>query len=122
MASSAPIMSFRPTGFRAQAASGNPRSESRRPGGGQWWAPLFGWPSEPDYNYGGGGDASSPPQPTEEEAEKAMRRRFGRFTEEKAKKLRMRTMETATFHDVMYHSAIASRLASDVPDRSGGGR
>ncbi|KAI3512652.1 hypothetical protein L1887_19970 [Cichorium endivia] len=40
--------------------------------------------------------------------------RAGCFTEEKAKQLRMKTVETVNFHDMMYHSAIASRLASDV--------
>ncbi|KAI3754279.1 hypothetical protein L1987_54059 [Smallanthus sonchifolius] len=38
------------------------------------------------------------------------------FTEEKARKLRMLTTETASFHDAMYHSAIASRFASDFSD------
>lgn len=41
----------------------------------------------------------------------------GCFTAEKAKELRKKTIETSTFHDIMYHSAIASRLASDVSDR-----
>ena len=41
---------------------------------------------------------------------------LGGFTEEKAKQLRRKTMESASFHDIMYHSSIASRLASDVPD------
>ena len=43
---------------------------------------------------------------------KASRFSPGCFTEEKAKQLRMMTKDTS-FHDVMYHSAIASRLASD---------
>lgn len=38
----------------------------------------------------------------------------GCFTEEKAKQLRRKTAEGYAFHDVMYHSAIASRLATDV--------
>jgi hypothetical protein len=42
----------------------------------------------------------------------------GCFTEEKARQLRMKTMETELFHDALYHSAIASCLASDFSDRS----
>jgi hypothetical protein len=38
------------------------------------------------------------------------------LTEEKARQLRMRMMETETFHDAMYHSAITSRLASATRD------
>ncbi|CAN4096865.1 unnamed protein product [Withania somnifera] len=41
----------------------------------------------------------------------------GCFTEDKAKELRRKTMESSNFHDIMYHSAIASRLASDVSGR-----
>nr|GEX43528.1 hypothetical protein [Tanacetum cinerariifolium] len=41
------------------------------------------------------------------------------FTEEKAKQLRMKTVEMSNFHDVMYHSAIASRLASDIENLKG---
>jgi hypothetical protein len=37
------------------------------------------------------------------------------LTQEKARQLRMRMMETQSFHDAMYHSAIASRLASAAP-------
>ncbi|GAB4842045.1 Boron transporter 4 [Ancistrocladus abbreviatus] len=42
--------------------------------------------------------------------------RFGRGcpTEEKAKQLRTKTIESSTFHETMYHSAIVSRLASDL--------
>ncbi|KAJ0482986.1 hypothetical protein HanIR_Chr13g0659961 [Helianthus annuus] len=40
-----------------------------------------------------------------------------KFTDENARKLRMLTSETESFHDVMYHSAIASRFASDFSDR-----
>lgn len=41
----------------------------------------------------------------------------GSFTEEKARKPRMMTKDTA-FHDAMYHSVIASHLAFDSNDRS----
>ncbi|XP_010914931.1 uncharacterized protein [Elaeis guineensis] len=108
------VLSFRPAVIRASATpGGDRRSEgSGRRGGGNWWAPLFGWSSEPDYIDGG---------EKESEAVEGKRRRpvrrFAPLTEEKARELRMRTMETETFHDVMYHSAIASRLASDLPPR-----
>ena len=83
--------------------------------GGSWWAPIFGWSGEPDYIDGAATEAAP------EELQKpgpGQRPRFAAFTEEKARKLRMKAMETESFHDVMYHSAIASRLASDVPRRS----
>ncbi|KVI06012.1 uncharacterized protein LOC112509871 [Cynara cardunculus var. scolymus] len=80
----------------------------------KWWIPLFGWSSDPDYIQNptdGSITESSDPDNG--------RSRFapGCFTEEKAKQLRMKTTEMANFHDIMYHSAIASRLASDVSDR-----
>ncbi|MFS7932388.1 hypothetical protein Hanom_Chr04g00367261 [Helianthus anomalus] len=40
-----------------------------------------------------------------------------KFTDEKARKLRMLTSETKSFHDVMYHPAIASRFVSYFSDR-----
>ncbi|KAJ9146514.1 hypothetical protein P3X46_028769 [Hevea brasiliensis] len=51
---------------------------------------------------------------------KSARSRFapGCFTEEKAKQLRMLTTDMSSFHDAMYHSVIASRLASDFKNRS----
>ncbi|TYG49315.1 hypothetical protein ES288_D10G084400v1 [Gossypium darwinii] len=42
---------------------------------------------------------------------------LGSFTEEKARQLRKKTMENSSFHDMMYHSAIASRLASDISEK-----
>ncbi|XP_019155897.1 PREDICTED: uncharacterized protein LOC109152699 [Ipomoea nil] len=71
-----------------------------------WFTPLFGWASNPDYIQQASTSCSGAPkfQP-------------GCFTEEKAKELRKMTVETSTFHDIMYHSAIASRLASDVSGR-----
>uniref|UniRef100_A0A0A9FKD3 Uncharacterized protein n=1 Tax=Arundo donax TaxID=35708 RepID=A0A0A9FKD3_ARUDO len=74
--------------------------------GGKWWSPLLGWSGRADY--------LEAPAPVAEEAEKAAggRRAFvGGLTEEKARKLRARMVETESFHDAMYHSAIASRLA-----------
>ncbi|KAG8070248.1 hypothetical protein GUJ93_ZPchr0006g42802 [Zizania palustris] len=46
-------------------------------------------------------------------------RRFGVLTEEKARKLQAKMMETKSFHDDMYHSDIASRLASAAPGSDG---
>jgi ribosomal protein L9 len=94
-------------------------------GGAKWWAPLLGWSGQPDYI-----DAQPAAAAAEEEARQhrqhqqhqeearagAAARRFGVLTEDKARQLRMRMMETESFHDAMYHSAIASRLASASPD------
>ncbi|XP_058074582.1 uncharacterized protein LOC131223254 [Magnolia sinica] len=119
----ATILSFRPTGIRPNASSDHrkPDTQRRKSSSASWWTPLFGWPSDPDYIDG---TATVEPQNVldlDPEATR-VRSRFspGCFTEEKAKQLRKKTMETATFHDIMYHSAIASRLASDLPDRSSG--
>jgi hypothetical protein len=49
--------------------------------------------------------------PVEEEKAAAGRSFVGGLTEEKARQLRARMVETESFHDAMYHSAIASRLA-----------
>lgn len=75
-----------------------------------WWTPLFGMSSEPDYI-----DSDNKAQKSESDpAVKASNLRFsGGLTEEKAKQLRKMTVGTESFHDTMYHSAIASRLASD---------
>jgi hypothetical protein len=92
----------------ATAAAGGPRFRSD--GNGKWWAPLLGWSDQPDYIY-------AQPAPEEKTPSAAAgSRRFGVLTEEKARQLRMRMMETESFHDAMYHSAIASRLASASPD------
>ncbi|XP_052176231.1 uncharacterized protein LOC127790676 [Diospyros lotus] len=83
-----------------------------------WWAPLFGWSSS-DVDYITSIDKNknnaSVGKTSDLEAERS-RSRFapGCFTEEKARQLRRTTAETATFHDIMYHSAIATRLASDL--------
>ncbi|CAN1159388.1 hypothetical protein LINPERPRIM_LOCUS20486, partial [Linum perenne] len=42
----------------------------------------------------------------------------GCFTTEKAKQLRMMTYDSSSHHDVIYHSAIAARLASDFKHSS----
>ncbi|XP_062179222.1 uncharacterized protein LOC133883853 [Phragmites australis] len=74
--------------------------------GGKWWAPLVGWSGRADYLE------APAPAPAAEATEKAGQRAFvGGLTEEKARELRARMVETESFHDAMYHSAIASRLA-----------
>ncbi|KAL5975258.1 hypothetical protein ACLOJK_031937, partial [Asimina triloba] len=121
----ATILSFRPTGIRPNAASDHRKPGAHRPKASQanWWTPLFGWPSDPDYIDGPAGGHSQPASmENDPEVDARQRTRFspGSFTEEKARQLRMMTMETANFHDIMYHSSIASRLASDLPGRSSG--
>ena len=80
---------------------------------------MFGWGAEPDYiESGEGSSPETASAPVQAEGRRITALRYTAFTEEKAKELRMRMMETESFHDVMYHSAIASRLASDVRRRS----
>ncbi|XP_047052911.1 uncharacterized protein LOC124658976 [Lolium rigidum] len=92
------------------AAAGGARFRADATGNGKWWAPLLGWSGQPDYI-----DAQPAPA-SEEQRETPAARRFGVLTEEKARQLRVRMMETESFHDAMYHSAIASRLASAARD------
>ncbi|XP_006345035.1 uncharacterized protein [Solanum tuberosum] len=91
-----------------------------------WWTPLFGWSSEPDYIDSGSSSSAIRTGPVREisglksDPETGRcRSKFqpGGFTEDKAKELRRKTMQSSNFHDIMYHSAIASRLASDVSGR-----
>ncbi|KAK7347466.1 hypothetical protein VNO80_21996 [Phaseolus coccineus] len=114
-ATSIPI---RVAGIHACATSGHRRTDAdrRRSSSVNWWTPLFGWSSEPDYIESNSKASSTQPAKLEAVPEamdsKRPRPRFaGGFTEEKAKQLRMMTAKS--FHDTMYHSAIASRLASD---------
>ena len=122
------LLTFRPTGIYACAVPGHPkpdptgRKSTSSSSSTNWWGPLFGWSTEPDYL-----DSDSKTEDKEkrelesETAEKPARSsKFspGCFTEEKARQLRMMTYKTLSFHDPMYHSAIASRLASDFKDRS----
>ncbi|KAK1364073.1 hypothetical protein POM88_039634 [Heracleum sosnowskyi] len=87
-----------------------------------WWTSLLGWSSDPDYIEGSGsGSGSGVEDPNVGESgapvkQTGSRFRVGCFTEEKAKQMRIKTAESANSHE-MYHSAIASRLASDVSDR-----
>uniref|UniRef100_A0A0E0HAL6 Uncharacterized protein n=1 Tax=Oryza nivara TaxID=4536 RepID=A0A0E0HAL6_ORYNI len=70
---------------RSCAAMGRARAVAGESG--KWWAPLLGWSGKADYIEA----------PT--------------LAKEKARELRARMAETESFHDAMYHSAIASRLA-----------
>ncbi|KAK7292081.1 hypothetical protein RIF29_07757 [Crotalaria pallida] len=105
-------------GIKASATPGHrrPDPERRRNSSASWWTPLFGWSSEPDYIDNGKKVSGSDPAVTESKSTSTRPCFAGGFTEEKAKQLRM--MSTESFHDTMYHSAIASRLASDFNGRS----
>ncbi|KAM0037144.1 hypothetical protein Hdeb2414_s0014g00434821 [Helianthus debilis subsp. tardiflorus] len=91
-----------------------------------WWTPLFGWSSEPDYintdknrTNNSTLSAKSSANSGSDLDQRPVKSRISpvKFTDEKARKLRMLTSETESFHDAMYHSAIASRFASDFSDR-----
>ncbi|CAL5438627.1 unnamed protein product [Camellia sinensis] len=121
------LVAFRPIGVRACATGGHrkPGTHSRKSTSSNWWTPLFGWSSEPDYIDSANStnadlSAKSESKSASDLDQKSARSRFspGCFTEEKARQLRLMTKETSSFHDVMYHSAIASRLASDFPNSS----
>ncbi|KAL2338326.1 hypothetical protein Fmac_012772 [Flemingia macrophylla] len=112
-----------PIGVQACATSAHLRNHSdrRRTSSANWWTPLFGWSSEPDYIDSDNKSLSMQPAkleavPPANESKTARPRFAGGFTEEKARQLRKMTVES--FHDTMYHSAIASRLASDFDARS----
>ncbi|XP_047314369.1 uncharacterized protein LOC124918208 [Impatiens glandulifera] len=82
----------------------------------RWWFPVFGWTAAADPSNKINNEESVG---NDSEAADLSGSRFpplGCFTEKKAKQLRRKTVEIASFHDVMYHSAIASRLASDSSD------
>ncbi|MQL76018.1 hypothetical protein Taro_008400 [Colocasia esculenta] len=121
---STPVLSFRPAGVQACAAAGDRRSARKvaSAGGGNWWTPLFGWPAEPDYIEGADGGGAGEGKAAAADGDAAARigkARSVAFTDDKARRLRMMTAETSNFHDVMYHSSIAARLASDFSTRSG---
>ncbi|KAL0923868.1 hypothetical protein M5K25_004649 [Dendrobium thyrsiflorum] len=117
-------ITFRPAMIQA-IAGGSRRDRSRRSagtaGGGAWWTPLFGWGAQPDYIDCGDHSLPEKAAATDPamESRKSSARIFTGFTEEKAREMRMRMLEIESFHDAMYHSSIASRLASDVRRRSG---
>ncbi|KAL7099772.1 hypothetical protein ACP275_09G106400 [Erythranthe tilingii] len=106
----------------AAAPANNHRSLKVSAQSNSWWSPLFGWSSDPDYINGAAvnkieaGRAASGQSENNSGRAGPDRSLFrGCFTEEKARELRKKTVEFSNFHDIMYHSAIASRLASDVP-------
>uniref|UniRef100_A0ACD5TKX4 Uncharacterized protein n=1 Tax=Avena sativa TaxID=4498 RepID=A0ACD5TKX4_AVESA len=96
-----PSTTFRPRATVASASAGAKRLRAGAPKGGKWWAPLVGWSGRADYI-----ETAAPVV-----EEKAGRSFVGGLTEEKARQLRARMSEMESFHDAMYHSAIASRLA-----------
>ena len=109
MATNFPI--FHPITVRASASDAARRRNISFPppaASNNWWGPIFGWSSSsPDYL-----DSSNQDNPQPDPARSRLSSPGG-FTEEKARRLRLMTTGSETFHDVMYHSAIASRLASD---------
>ncbi|XP_059636692.1 uncharacterized protein LOC132278811 [Cornus florida] len=123
------LIAFRPVGVQACATSSHRKTDLRaKNSSSNFWTPLFGWSSEPDYidSENNCNNEEVPDFTAKVEAKsdsvvdpKHPRSRFapGCFTEEKAKQLRMMTKDTESFHDIMYHSAIASRLASDFSNR-----
>ncbi|XP_021276156.1 uncharacterized protein LOC110410661 [Herrania umbratica] len=123
------LLTFRPAGIQACAIPGHPKPDSNRrkstssSSSVNWWAPMFGWSSEPDYIDSDQKTEAKERRQGESETDlrqQSARTKFslGCFTEEKARQLRMMTTKTSSFHDVMYHSAIASRLASSFKDPS----
>ncbi|KAI3670971.1 hypothetical protein L1987_87616 [Smallanthus sonchifolius] len=121
-----PPLIVRASASTSSSTAGSQKSDPQRK---SWWTPLFGWSSEPDYIDSKNTDkitanntTSSVKSGARSESnldQKPVRSRVSpaNFTDEKARKLRMLTMETESFHVAMYHSAIASRLASDFSDR-----
>ncbi|KAL3745071.1 hypothetical protein ACJRO7_014219 [Eucalyptus globulus] len=86
-----------------------------------WLAPIFGFSADPGYIDSSTAAAGKVAYPQKADPEggsslsAAGRPRPDpiRFTAEKARLLRLMTSDAASLHDAMYHSAIASRLASD---------
>ncbi|GLJ36160.1 hypothetical protein SUGI_0725500 [Cryptomeria japonica] len=92
------------------------------------WLPLFGWSADGKWAEDGSSSESVEPsvlQNTRKITENENKSNEGQisvrrqskfvavsFTPEKAKLLRKTLRSTSSFHDLMYHSAIASRLAS----------
>lgn len=95
-----------------------------------WWLPIYGWSRADQERWVDGeidesktkGAAMHSSSDDDEKAREEVppeRSKFvrGHLTPEKAKLLRKNLRDTSTFRDTMYHSAIASRLAS--PDNEG---
>ncbi|KFK35775.1 hypothetical protein AALP_AA4G034400 [Arabis alpina] len=104
------------TPITIRASSGS-KPDPNRKRSVSWWAPLFGLPSEPDYFNTVDSNPVKTTDLTGSGQDSGQRYRRGCLTEEKAKELRKKIAEASNFHDVMYHSAIANRLASDISDR-----
>ncbi|KAL4573247.1 hypothetical protein LXL04_020046 [Taraxacum kok-saghyz] len=119
-----PPVVIRASTSTSTSTSGNQKSDLQCK---SWWTPLFGWSSEPDYIHDSATIDKSRKNNTTFLAPilnpiwtidwSGLVYLKENFTEEKARKLWMLTMETTSFHDAMYHFAIASRLASDFSDR-----
>ncbi|GLJ36161.1 hypothetical protein SUGI_0725510 [Cryptomeria japonica] len=94
----------------------------------KWWIPIFGWSADEKWAEECSSSESvksSVLQKTRKITEIESKSNEGEisvrkqskfvavsFTQEKAKLLRKTLRSTSNFHDLMYHSAIASRLAS----------
>ncbi|XP_039166482.1 uncharacterized protein LOC104436640 [Eucalyptus grandis] len=111
-----------PSGTLAVKAAASSSSNNNK-----WLAPIFGFSSDPGYIDSAGGSSGKVAYPRKADLEgsgsslsAAGRSRPDpiRFTEEKARLLRLMTSDAASRHDAMYHSAIASRLASDFGNRT----
>ncbi|KAI6681752.1 hypothetical protein NL676_035633 [Syzygium grande] len=94
----------------------SPSSNSSSSSSSSWWAPIFGFSAEPGY-IGPADDKVAYPRKADAKPARCRPDPI-RFTEEKARLLRLMTSDAASLHDPMYHSAIASRLASDFGDRT----
>ncbi|KAI6681735.1 hypothetical protein NL676_035616 [Syzygium grande] len=123
------LLPCRPLAIKAAASSPaerKPGSAGRRiplpppppptPSSSSWWAPIFGFSAEPGY-IGPADDKVAYPRKADAKPARCRPDPI-RFTEEKARLLRLMTSDAASLHDPMYHSAIASRLASDFRDRT----
>ncbi|KAG8367313.1 hypothetical protein BUALT_Bualt16G0059300 [Buddleja alternifolia] len=113
------MLPFRPVVVRAGINS----AEDRKPDQGRksssspkWWSPLFGFSSEPDYIESD--EKKIKPEVDRDPGPAKTRFNPGSFTEEKARQLRRMTNDATSSHESMYHSVIASRLASDFSDRT----
>ncbi|KAF7806351.1 putative plant/MSJ11-3 protein [Senna tora] len=110
---------IRPAVICASSGHRKPDLDRRRSSSSaNWWTPMFGFSSEPDYIDSNSSKTPDLPEKSESKSKPSRPRFAGCLTEDKARQLRLMTMEMESFHDTMYHSAIASRLASDFKTRS----
>jgi hypothetical protein len=114
------VSCYAPITIRASSGSGSFKNpDSNRKKSVSWWAPLFGISSDPDYLNIESSSVSPESNPGRIDIsgsgqDSGQKLRRGCLTEEKARQLRKKIAEASSFHEVMYHSAIASRLASDI--------